>query len=287
MVGSPGSGKTMMAKRVVTILPDLTFEESLEITKIYSIIGKNQNGKLITQRPFRSPYHTISSASMIGGGIIPKPGEISLAHNGVLFLDELPEFKRQNLEILRGPLEDKEICISRLQSNYIYPCNFMLIASMNPCPCGYLGDKEKECKCTKQQIERYRAKISGPLIDRIDIQVEVPSVKFENFFENEEENSEMIKKRINIARILQNERYLKYGIHTNSELRSKLLEKFCKLKLSSQNILEKYFEKNKLSARGYSRILKVSRTIADLEGSESIEDEHILEALRYRILDKK
>ena len=287
MLGSPGSGKTMMAKRIVTILPDLSFEEALEITKIYSITGKNSSQSIITTRPFRSPHHTISATSMIGGGAIPKPGEVSLAHNGVLFLDELPEFKRSSLEVLRGPLEDRKVSISRVQASLSYPCNFMLVASMNPCPCGYFGDKERNCNCTEQQIRKYRNRISGPLLDRIDIHIEVPNVKFKNFIGSEKESSNIIRQRINQARGLQKERYQEYGIYTNSELDSKLIEKFCVLKVSSRGILEKYFKKNSLSARSYSKILKVARTIADLDESLCIEDTHILEALRYRLLDKR
>ena len=277
----------MMAKRIVTILPDLNFEEALEITKIYSITGKIKNQSIITTRPFRSPHHTISSNGMVGGGSIPKPGEISLAHNGVLFLDELPEFKRSSLEVLRGPLEDKIISISRVQASFTYPCNFMLIASMNPCPCGYLGDKDRDCKCTEQQIQKYRSRVSGPLLDRFDMHIEVPNVKFETFSSKNEETSKQIRERINKARKIQKERYIKYGFYSNSDLDSKHIEEFCILKESSKEILKRYFVKNNLSARSYSKILKVARTIADLEDSNKILDSHILEALRYRSLDKR
>ena len=203
----------MMAKRILTILPDLSFEEALEITKIYSISGKIKDSGIITERPFRSPHHTISPNSMIGGGKIPRPGEISLAHNGVLFLDELPEFNKVALEVLRGPLEDREVMISRVQASYVYPCNFMLVSSMNPCPCGYLGDKDRECRCTDKQIETYRNKISGPLLDRIDMHIEVPNVKFDNFESKSAESSEQIKIRVDKARKLQLDRYKDYGIY--------------------------------------------------------------------------
>ena len=272
-----------MAKRIVTILPDLTFEEALDITKIYSVAGCIRNNSLIMQRPFRSPHHSISSSGLIGGGKIPKPGEISLAHNGVLFLDELPEFKRSTLEVLRGPLEDNKILISRVQASYTYPCNFMLVASMNPCPCGYLGDKYRKCKCTDYQISNYRSKISGPLLDRIDIHIQVSNIKYDNLENEEKESSSEIRERVNNARKIQLNRYKKYGIHSNSELDLKLINKFCKLDKNSKLLLKKSFEKMNLSARTYFRILKVARTISDLDNSENIKEEHILEAIQYRI----
>ena len=286
MIGTPGSGKTMMAKRVKTILPDLTFKESLEITKIYSVSGHMKNQYLITNRPFRSPHHTISANALIGGGRTPKPGEISLSHLGVLFLDELPEFNRNVLEVLRGPLEDKIVNISRVGASVTYPCNFMLVASMNPCPCGYFGSTEKECRCTEFQIKSYRNKISGPILDRIDQVVQVSNVKYDKFSNTKEESSAEIKKRVNRARKIQEKRYKDYGIFCNSELNVKLQNKFCKISDSSKMILKKAQEKMNLSSRGISKILKVSRTIADLEGVENIKDEHILEALQYREFDE-
>ena len=286
MIGTPGSGKTMMAKRVKTILPDLTFKESLEITKIYSVSGHMKNQYLITNRPFRSPHHTISANALIGGGRTPKPGEISLSHLGVLFLDELPEFNRNVLEVLRGPLEDKIVNISRVGASVTYPCNFMLVASMNPCPCGYFGSSEKECKCTEFQIKNYRNKISGPILDRIDLVVQVSNLKYDKFSNSEEESSEKIKKRVNTARKKQEERYKNYDIFCNSELTIKLQNKFCKISDSSKEILKKAQEKMNLSSRGISKILKVSRTIADLENANNIRDEHILEALQYRCFDE-
>ena len=279
----------MIAKRLPTILPDMTFEESLEVTKIHSIVGiLSSNTPLITQRPFRNPHHTISSISLMGGGKIPKPGEISLSHHGVLFLDELPEFNKNTLETLRVPLEDKKITISRLNSSITYPCNFMLIASMNPCPCGYYGSTEKTCRCTEEQIKRYINKISGPLLDRIDLHIEVNSVKYENLSNDAKStDSQTIKKRVNLARIIQQKRYSKYGIYSNSQLNPKLMEKYCKLNKKSKEILNSAFNSFGLSARAYYRILKVARTIADLENSENIETKHIAEAIQYRSLDRK
>lgn len=277
----------MMAKRLLTILPKLTFNEMLEITKIYSISGINSDNGLITKRPFRNPHHTISANSMIGGGRIPKPGEVSLAHNGVLFLDELPEFNRNVLEVLRGPLEDKKVLVSRVYGSYEFPCKFMLIASMNPCPCGYLGDKDKECKCTEKQIQAYRSKLSGPLLDRIDMHIEVPNIKLEYFDDSIEENSEIIKERVDRARNIQLKRYRKLNIYSNSELDNKLIDDFCILSKNAENILKKYFEKMNLTVRAYTKILKISRTIADLGGMDKITEEHLLEAIQYRSLDKR
>lgn len=279
----------MMAKRLPSILPNLSFEEALEITKIHSVAGAlTKDIPLITTRPFRSPHHTISASSLVGGGRIPKPGEISLAHNGVLFLDELPEFNKNVLEVLRGPLEDSIVTISRVNAVLTYPCNFMLVASMNPCPCGYYGSKEKECSCTEQSISKYIGKISGPLIDRIDIQIEVTPVKYQKLEDDGKvENSKQIKQRVDLAREIQKERYKEEKIYSNSMLTPKLIEKYCKIDEKSKKLLQNAFEKLGLSARAYGRILKVARTIADLDGKENIEINHIAEAIQYRNLDKK
>ena len=279
----------MMARRIPSILPDLSFEEALETTKIHSIAGiLTKQTPLILTRPFRAPHHTISSTSLVGGGRIPKPGEISLAHNGVLFLDELPEFNKNTLEVMRGPLEDGVVTISRINATLSYPCNFMFVASMNPCPCGFYGSKDKECTCSQQAIQKYMGRISGPLLDRIDIQVEVTPVKYEKL-QNDEvvETSEQIKKRVNEARKIQLERYKNVDIYSNSQLTPKLMEKYCKLDEMSKKILQKAFENLGLSARAHGRILKVARTIADLDGKENIEVAHISEAIQYRNLDKK
>ena len=278
----------MIAKRIPSILPDLTFEEALDVTKIHSVSGiLDNNIGIVTTRPFRSPHHTISQTSMIGGGRNPKPGEISLAHNGVLFLDELPEFERSTLEVLRGPLEDKYVTISRLYSKVEYPANFMLIASMNPCPCGYFGSTEKQCNCTPTSIEKYLNKISGPLLDRIDLHVEVKPVEYQKLNNDIPEPSEKIKQRVNKARRIQYLRYKGENIYSNAELKPKMIEKYCIINENSKKILEKAFNKLGLSARAYSRILKVARTIADLDEKPNIEEQHILEAIQYRNLDRK
>ena len=278
----------MLAKRLITILPDLTMEEAMEITKIHSIAGELKRDGLIMNRPFRMPHHSVPINTIIGGGKIPKPGEISLAHNGVLFLDELAEYGRSTLEALREPLEEKEITINRLNGNYRFPCNVMLIASTNPCPCGYLGDEEKECKCTEQEIHKYLKKISGPLLDRIDIQIEVKRPKYEKIMsKNKNETSLDIRKRVNNARNIQVERYKKFGIYSNAQLNSRLMAQFCILDKRGEMLLEQAFIKLKLSVRAHERILKVARTIADLDSSENISVKHIAEAIQYRNLDRK
>lgn len=279
----------MLARRIPSILPNLTFEEALETTKIHSVAGElDKNSDFVITRPFRAPHHTISGVSMIGGGKIPKPGEISLAHNGVLFLDELPEFNKNTLEVLRGPLEDRVVTISRVNAVLTYPCNFMFVASMNPCPCGFYGSLDKECTCSPQAISKYMGKISGPLLDRIDIQIEVTPVKYQKLDSSEKiENSIEIKERVDLARKIQQKRYEKDAIYTNSQLSPKLIEQYCKLNNESKKILELAFHRLSLSARAYGRILKVARTIADLEQKENIGTEHVAEAIQYRSLDKK
>lgn len=278
-----------MVRRIPTILPELTFEEALEVTKIHSIAGiLSKDIPILTTRPYRAPHHTVSASSLVGGGRIPKPGEISLAHYGVLFLDELPEFNKNTLEVLRGPLEDRVVTISRVNASLTYPCNFMFVASMNPCPCGFFGSKEKECTCTSQAISRYMGKISGPLLDRIDIQIEVTPVKYQKLESDATiETSEQIKQRVNKARKIQVERYQKYGIYSNSELTPALIDRYCKLDEKGKKLLQNAFEKLGLSARAYGRILKVARTIADLDMKENIEIKHISEAIQYRSLDRK
>ena len=276
----------MLARRIPTILPNLTFEEALEITKIHSISGELKED-LVTQRPFRSPHYTVSTSSLIGGGRIPKPGEISLAHYGVLFLDELPEFNRATLEVLRGPLEDRKITISRVATTITYPSNFMMIASMNPCECGYYGSDLKKCTCNAKSIKRYVGKISGPMLDRIDLHIEVKPVEYEKLaVTNKSETSKEIRDRVNAARNIQLERYKEIGIFCNAEIDSSLLEKFCKLDKKSREILKKAFERFGLSARAHDKILKIARTIADLDNSEEIQYKHIAEAIQYRALDK-
>lgn len=287
MIGPPGSGKTMLAKRIPTIMPKLTFDESMEISKIYSIAGLLGDRALITERPFRSPHHTITTTALIGGGKIPKPGEISLAHLGVLFLDELPEFQKNTIEVLRQPLEEKEVTIARLNASFRYPAGCMMVASMNPCSCGYYPDRNK-CNCSLPMVKRYLGKISRPLLDRFDICIETMQIDYKEFqTKNGEESSSDIRIRINKAREIQSDRYKDYDIRYNSELTPKTIKKFCKLGREEQTLLEKAFVKMNLSARAYHRILKVARTIADLDNSEKITTKHISEAICYRGLDGK
>lgn len=289
MVGPPGSGKSMLAKRVPSILPDMTFEEAIETTKIHSVAGLlRENSALITTRPFRSPHHTVSAAGLSGGGAVPKPGEISLAHNGVLFLDELPEFSRSAMEVLRQPIEDGKVTISRVSGTLTYPCQIMLIAAMNPCPCGYFGHPTRKCICGEKSVSRYLSRVSGPLLDRLDIHVEVPPVEFSELSSEEtSESSASIKQRVNKARQIQGQRYKGTDVKNNAGLTSALLREACVMDEGAKKILSIAFEKMGLSARAYDRILKVSRTIADLEGTKIINAGHVSEAVQYRSLDRK
>ena len=289
LIGSPGSGKSMMAKRLPGILPPLTLAESLETTQIHSVAGKLSSGtSLISQRPFRSPHHTVSQVAMTGGGNKALPGEVSLAHNGVLFADELPEFNKSTLEVLRQPLEDRKITISRAKYTVEYPCSFMFVASMNPCPCGYYGDPTHHCVCTPGQIQRYMNKISGPLLDRIDLHVEVPVVPFKQLSQMKPgESSNAIRERVIKARQIQEHRYANdKGIYCNAQMTERMLHQYAEPDDASLDMLRLAMERLSLSARAYSRILKVARTIADLEGTEHIQSHHIAEAIGYRSLDR-
>lgn len=284
MIGPPGSGKTMLARRITSILPSMSREESLEVTKIFSVAGllKNNNG-LIMARPFRHPHHTVSAAGMIGGGSIPRPGEVTLSHHGVLFLDELPEFPRQVLEVLRQPLEDGSVTIARVNASFNYPSNFMLVAAMNPCPCGYLTDTQRPCTCTPNEIRRYVKKISGPLLDRIDIHIHVAKLEYNDITgQTIAESSEKIRYRVEAARQIQRARFEQSPIYSNSQMRHKEVKQYCKLSQGAQNLMKDAFQKMNLSARGYDRILKVARTIADLADKPAIEEIHIAEAIQFR-----
>jgi magnesium chelatase family protein len=289
MIGPPGSGKTMLAKRIPTILPPLSLSEALETTKIHSVAGKmGKDASLMTTRPFRSPHHTISDVALVGGGSYPQPGEISLAHNGVLFLDELPEFKRTVLEVMRQPLEDRCITISRSKFSIEYPASFMLVASMNPCPCGYYNHPEKDCVCTAGVVQKYLNRISGPLLDRIDIHIEVVPVPFDKLSElRPSETSENVRCRVIQARKIQLERFKGHeGIHSNAQLTPSLMREHCVISKEGNQLLKTAMEKVGLSARAYDRILKVSRTIADLDASSEIAPHHLAEAINYRSLDR-
>lgn len=290
MVGPPGAGKTMLAQRLPSILPPLSFEEALETSRIYSVMGLLPPGQaLIRQRPFRAPHHTISDAGLIGGGTSPRPGEVSLAHHGVLFLDELPEFKRATLEVLRQPLEEGRVTISRATSSITYPARFMLVAAMNPCPCGFYGDPRRPCTCTPHQINTYRARISGPLLDRIDLHIQVPAVRFQEMTapEGDQEGSPAMRARVLSAREIQGKRFARSRVFANAHMTPRQLREHCALTPESRRLLETAMEKLALSARAYSRILKIARTIADLEGETQLAPAHVAEAIQYRTLDRK
>jgi len=289
MVGPPGSGKTMLARRIPSVLPPMSFEEAIQTTKIYSVVGMLRGDvPLVTQRPFRAPHHTISDVGLIGGGSVPKPGEVSLAHNGVLFLDELPEFGKNALEVLRQPIEDKDVTITRSQISLTFPANFMLVAAMNPCPCGYHGDPWHQCACTWQSVQKYRARISGPLLDRIDIHVEVPAMRYGELRGGREgEPSSAIRGRVRTARDLQLDRFKKNrNVFCNAQMSPRLVRRHGVIDAAGEALLENVIDRLGMSARAHDRILKVARTIADLAGADGIGAEHVSEAIQYRTLDR-
>ena len=288
MIGPPGAGKTMLSKRLPGILPSITFEEALETTRIHSVAGLLKDGMaLLDTRPFRTPHHTVSDVALIGGGQFPHPGEVSLAHNGVLFLDELPEFKRSVLEVLRQPLENGEVTISRAQASVTFPARFMLVSAMNPCPCGYLGDDRHQCTCTQSAVMRYRARVSGPLLDRIDIHIEVPAVAYKDLSSDSHgEGTAAIRERVMEARQRQLDRFRGESIYANGQMKTRHIKKFCRLNTHAQSLMETASQKLALSARAYTRVLKLSRTIADMDGQEDIGPEHLSEAIQYRSLDR-
>ncbi len=288
LIGTPGSGKSMIAQRIPTILPDMTLDEAIEVTKIYSIAGELSAGEnLIAQRPFRSPHHSASAVSIVGGGSKAKPGEISLAHNGVLFLDEFPEYKKDVIESMRQPLEDKRITVSRSAATYTYPCNAMLVVALNPCKCGYYGDGSGKCRCSESEVRKYLGKISGPMLDRIDIQLEAAPVKYTDLKAMKGESSADIKKRVNAVREMQKERYKNESINCNAQLSGSLIDKYCPISKDASDMLKNAFETLGFTARAYSRILKVARTIADADGRDNINEMDIAEAIGYRSLDRK
>lgn len=287
-IGTPGSGKSMLSQRIPTILPDMTLEEAIEVTKIYSVAGALDGGaNLIARRPFRTPHHSASAASIVGGGAKARPGELSLAHNGVLFLDEFPEYRKDVIESMRQPLEDKKITVTRAAASYTYPCNAMLVVALNPCKCGYYGDGSNRCRCSETEVKKYLSKISGPMLDRIDIQLEAAPVKYADLKAMKGESSAEIKKRVNAAREIQKERYKNEAITTNAQLSGALVEKYCPIGEAESKMLKDAFESLGLTARAYTRILKVARTIADCDGREKINEMDIAEAIGYRSLDRK